>query len=120
DDDEWLPEKLDMQLAIARRSIDKSVVMASRCIARTPRGSYLWPQKEPSASRHLSEYLFCRKGLFQGEGLIATSTLLAPAALLRAVPFRALRKHEDWDWLLRVTSMPGTRLEFCPRPLSIC
>jgi glycosyltransferase involved in cell wall biosynthesis len=120
DDDEWLPEKLDTQLAIARRSIDKSVIVASRFIARTPRGSYLWPQKEPSASQHLSEYLFCRKGLFQGEGLIGTSTLLAPAALLRAVPFRALKKHEDWDWLLRVTNMPDTRLEFCSRPLSIC
>jgi glycosyltransferase involved in cell wall biosynthesis len=120
DDDEWLPEKLDTQLAIARKSIDKSVLVASRFIARTLLGTYLWPQKEPLATRHLSEYLFCRRGLFQGEGLIATSTLLVPTALLRAVPFRALKKHEDWDWLLRVTSMPETRLEFCSQPLSIC
>ncbi len=120
DDDEWLPEKLDTQLAIARSSTDKSVIVAARCIARTPYASYLWPQKEPSASRHISEFLFCRKGLFQGEGLIATSTLLAPAALLRAVPFHDLKKHEDWDWLLRATSMPGTRLDFCPQPLAIC
>ncbi len=120
DDDEWVPEKLDTQLATARRSTGKSVVVASRCIARTPHADYLWPQKDPTASRHLSEFLFSRKGLFQGEGLIPTSTLLASAALMRAVPFHDLKKHEDWDWLLRVTCMPGTRLEFCPQPLAIC
>jgi glycosyltransferase involved in cell wall biosynthesis len=120
DDDEWLPEKLDTQLAILQGATDKPVIVASRIIAQTPHRSYLWPQKEPSANRPLSEYLFCRKGLFQGEGMIATSTLLAPAALLRAVPFRDLKKHEDWDWLLRAVSIPGTRLEFCSQPLSIC
>jgi hypothetical protein len=36
------------------------------------------------------------------------------------VPFQdGLRKHQDWDWLLRSVALPGTGIEFVEEPLAI-
>lgn len=51
---------------------------------------------------------------------MATSSIVAPKALLLAVPFRHLKKHQDWDWVLRATMEPGVGVEFCDEPLSVC
>jgi len=61
-----------------------------------------------------------RSGLFQGEGLLQTSTLVARRADLLSVPFLAgLRRHQEWDWLLRALPLPGWGLEFVETPLCI-
>jgi hypothetical protein len=68
----------------------------------------------------LSEYLFVRNTLFQGEALIQTSTILTAKALLEKVPYRSsMQKHDDWDWLLRAISEEGVGIEFVPEPLSV-
>jgi hypothetical protein len=68
----------------------------------------------------LSEYLFVRNTLFQGEGVIQCSTILTAKELLQNVPLRSSAdRHEDWDWLLRASSQEGVGIEFVPKPLSI-
>src|SRR5271155_855199 len=119
DDDEWLPEKLVKQVAQANASKHRQPIISSRVVARAPKCDYIWPRRLPRINEHIAEYLFNRGGLFQGEGLIATSSILAPKALLLAVPFRHLRKHQDWDWVLRATMQPGVGVEFYDEPLSI-
>lgn len=121
DDDEWLPRKLEVQLEMAGRSHYASPIVASRFIARTPRGKFVWPRRLPERSEPLGDYLMVRRGLFQGESWIGTPMLLARRDLLRRVPFQSdLRVHEDWDWILRAETSEEAGLEFVPEPLSIC
>lgn len=106
DDDEWAPEKLQTQVAMATRSKVQYPVIACRVAAVTPEGqSFRWPKRRPMTGQHLSDYLLVRDTLTQGEGLITTSMILAPRELLIKVPFKAgLRRHQEWDWLLRASA----------------
>ena len=120
DDDEWLPQKLERQIEVARRSQYEFPIVASRLTARSPKGDYLRPTRFLSLSEPISEYLLARNSLFQGEGLIQTSVLLTKKKLLQKIPFRTdLQRHQDWDWLLRVNNLAGVGIEFVPEPLAI-
>jgi glycosyltransferase involved in cell wall biosynthesis len=115
DDDEWLPGKLAAQLAAARASPHELPIVSCRLLARPAGAEFLWPARAPAAGEELSEYLFLRRSPFTGEGLVQTSTILAPRELALAVPFRReLRRHEDPDWLLRAAAQPGAAVEFPP------
>ena len=120
DDDEWLPQKLELQIAAATRSQFEFPIVASRLTARSPKGDYIRPTRFLSLSEPISEYLLARNSLFQGEGLIQTSVLFITKKLLQKVPFRTdLQRHQDWDWLLRVNNIAGVGIEFVPEPLAI-
>jgi glycosyltransferase involved in cell wall biosynthesis len=118
DDDEWMPEKLARQVVVARASTHKYPIVATALIARSPLADFHWPRKTPTFP--LCEYLFVRDSLFQGEGVLQTSTWLTSKELLLKVPFtRGLRRHQDWDWILRAAKTTGTGLEFINEPLAI-
>ena len=118
DDDLWLPEKLESQFEIARTSKCSDPIVSCKVIARTPGGEVVWPRKLPTEP--LSEYLLARDSWTQGEGLLQTSTLLTTRRLLQRVRFQeGLRRHQDWDWLLRAACQPGTKIEFVNEPLAV-
>jgi glycosyltransferase involved in cell wall biosynthesis len=113
DDDEWVPRKTESQLAIALNSRYSVPIVSSRIIARSPAADYVWPRRLPSIGEPVGDYLFARKALFQGEGLLATPTLFTTRKLLLEVPFRNdLKKHQDWDWILRAARHKGVGIEF--------
>jgi glycosyltransferase involved in cell wall biosynthesis len=118
DDDEWHPAKLAKQLALAQTSSAQSPIVATQLIARTPKGDFLRPRRFPRSDEAISDYLLTRRSWFQGEGLVQTSVIFTKRALLIAVPFQQIPKHQDWDWLLRVMSHPGVELSFIPEPLA--
>jgi glycosyltransferase involved in cell wall biosynthesis len=113
DDDEWLPQKLQIQLDTARRSRYRLPIITCRVIARTQHGDVVRPRRNLTQGEALSEYLFCRTRLLGGEGLILPSTLLAPRDLLRDIRF-AYRgtPFEGSDWLLRAMEREGVGVEF--------
>jgi hypothetical protein len=118
DDDEWLPHKISRQIELTQCSAAKSPIVSGQAIVRTRGKELVWPRKAPFTP--ISEYLFSRKSWSFGEGLLLTSTLLAPRALLLEVPFTSgLRKHQDLDWVLRALTRPGANIEFIPEPLAI-
>ena len=120
DDDEWLPQKLELQLELAYRSSYTLPIISSRFFAQTSDGEVIWPRRLPFPSESIDEYLFVRNSLFRGEALIVTSTLLIKKELLERVPFnKDLSRHEDWDWLIRVGVLPGVGIEFVPEPTAI-
>lgn len=119
DDDEWLTHKLERQLAEARSIGGTSPIVSSQVIARSPSADYIWPRNVRVGEQPISEYLFVRRGATQGEALLQTSTLLARRSLLMDVPFRGLKKHQDWDWVLRAAHHPGVALVIVPEPLAI-
>lgn len=118
DDDEWMPAKLERQLALARATEDCYPVISCKVIASSPSGQFVWPRRLPSSSEPICEYLFNRKSLFKGESLLQTSTLFAPRTLLEIVPFTSgLKRFQDYDWCLRAAEMEGVQFHFVPEPL---
>lgn len=120
DDDEWLPQKIERQLEVAHQSKYTFPVIASRFFARTSKGEFIWPRRFPNPSEPISEYLFVRNSLFWGEGFMQTSTFFTKRELLMNIPLgNNLSRHEDWDWLLRVSALADVGIEFAAEPLAI-
>lgn len=120
DDDEWLPQKLELQLAAAKSSPYSCPIVSCYLISRTPKGEFKYPRRLPAPEEHLSDYLLARNSFSFGEGLIQTSTIFTKKELLQQVPFQSgLAKHQDWDWLLRVNTLDKVGIEFVPESLAI-
>ncbi len=119
DDDEWLPQKLELQLELAKRSNYKLPVISSRFFAVTPKGKFVWPRRLPNLNEHLSDYLFTRNSLFVGEGFIHTSTLFTKKELFNKISFDdSQHRHEDWKWLLQVSALEDVEIQFVPQPVA--
>ncbi|MGB7190311.1 MAG: glycosyltransferase [Acidobacteriaceae bacterium] len=120
DDDEWLPHKLSRQMVTARQSAALWPVISSRMIVRRPAYDSIAPLRSYDAGRPLSEFLFCRKPLRDGPYAMQTSTLMVRREMMLAVPFRSgLKRHQDWDWLLRAERVPGVEFRVVGEPLVI-
>ena len=118
DDDEWLPGKLAVQLALAATATAPSPVVATRLISRTPRSDTVMPRRLPAPGEPLSEYFTVRRGLFYGDGFIQTSTIMAPTELVRRVPFTVgLRRQQELDWTLRAIRHDDVELLYAAEPL---
>lgn len=120
DDDEWLPEKIEKQLRFAQACACEFPIVSCRVRVHTPRRDYIWPRRLPGPDEPVSEYVLARRGLFQGEGLVQTTMLLAPRELLLQVPFGLEQsRHQEWDWVFRAVHVPGAKLYFVDEPLAI-
>jgi glycosyltransferase involved in cell wall biosynthesis len=115
DDDEWLPDKIAKQVALANAFSSRNRVVVTQYLYRTEGHSdEVWPGHLPRPGEPSSEFLFSSRGGFQ------TSTYLCPRELLLRVPFRpGLIKHQDWDWFLRLAALPDFQLLVVAEPLSI-
>jgi glycosyltransferase involved in cell wall biosynthesis len=115
DDDAWLPNKLERQLAFVS---DCEVALVS-CLNRvvTPAVKYVWPQMIYDESVPVDEYLFDRRSLSQGTGLIQTSSFLLPRALFDKVRFNVESPHEDWEFILRLSKELGVKIRTVPEVL---
>jgi glycosyltransferase involved in cell wall biosynthesis len=121
DDDEWLPGKIESQMALALNSDCGEPVISCRFTARTSAGEYIWPVRLPHKTEAISDYLLVRNGIKRTEGFVATPTILAKRSLLLRVQFSSgLKRHQDWDWVVRVTREPNVRVLFCPEALVTC
>ena len=119
DDDEWMPQKLEKQLALGECSSHRYPVISCKIIGRTPSGDSIYPSREPFLP--FADYAWRHRGLLQTEGSLYCPTLVAPSALFRECPFTSgLRRHQDWDWVIRAFALPGVGLEFVSEPLVIC
>ena len=121
-DDEWLPNKLDIQLRTAQQSTFQDPIVSCRFIKRSETTDVLLPRRLPAPGEPMSEYLFRRTRLFGGEGLVQTSTIFTAKELLQKVPFRSeSRRHDDIDWLLRASMRDDTAVQFVTtfEPLAI-
>jgi glycosyltransferase involved in cell wall biosynthesis len=125
DDDEWLPQKLAIQIDTAQRSTFRYPIVTCRVIVRTDKGHGVWPRRLRGPNEHLSEYLFRQRGLLEGPVLapmVPVPTILTARELLREVPLRDVHRFDDVDWLLRVGASEEVGLESVPtcEPLAIC
>ncbi len=117
DDDEWLANKLERQLAAA--SIEEAVLLTCRCRVITPHASYAWPRCLYDARTPVDEYLWQRRSLFRGEAYLATASYLLPRWLFMQARFGSTRQREDDTLLLRLTKECGARIVMLPDVLVV-
>lgn len=102
DDDEWLPNKISEQIALAlqQECFSTEYFIGGRYLLRSPGAEdQIRPVHLPNDGRHPSEFLLAPGGGFQ------TSVFFAPRCLFLRVPFKAgQNKHQDLDWFLRMCS----------------
>jgi hypothetical protein len=116
DDDEWLPDKLERQLAAAA---GRSVLVSCRARAVTSRGTEIWPRAVYDGRMPIDEYLFDRRSLFRGEAHMNTSSYLLPRALFERTRFGTSRQNEDTTLLLRVSKQAGAPIIMVPETLMV-
>jgi glycosyltransferase involved in cell wall biosynthesis len=120
DDDEWLPEKLQIQLDAVKTSAATALIGTCRIIARTPGRDYVWPRRLPAGDEQIGEYLLARRTLTRGEGSMQTSTFFVRRTVMQAHPFKSLQvKHQDTEWLLRLGRLSGFQVVFVDAVLAI-
>lgn len=117
DDDEWLPNKLERQIAFASEYESVLVSCLSRVV--TPVVTYVSPQVIYDNSTPLDEYLFDRRSLVKGPGFIQTSSYLLPRRLFDRVRFNVQSPHDDWELILRLSKQEGVRIETVPEVLVV-
>jgi len=119
DDDEWLPRKLERQVAEARLLGDGNAILTCRVHAEFGSQRMVWPARRPQAGQHVSEYLIDRPTLMSRPGYVATPTIMVRRDLALAHPFPNDGDHEDWSWLLLLCGEAGARLHFVWEPLVV-
>ena len=117
DDDEWLPNKLEKQIAFASGRAPALVSCLSRIV--TPTATYIWPRVIYDNHTPLDEYLFVRRSLFGGFPIIQTSSYLLPRQLFDKVRFDEECPHDDWGFLLHLSKQVGARIETVPEALVV-
>lgn len=117
DDDAWTADHLAVLLANAPD--DDAWALFSRFQAVTATGTEVWPRRLKPAGEPVADYLFDRRRLFHGEALLHPSTMLCPRQLLLDHPFdEQLRRHQDWDWLIRTEQAAGVSITVLPQTLA--
>jgi hypothetical protein len=117
DDDEWLPGKLDAQVAAAHEILCRGrvPVIGSRVLQRRSDAAEVIPAAVPPrlirCDQAPEDYLFRARKVGASRPVFPTPTILTTRALATAVPWqRSLRRHQDWQWLLEAARHPGVEL----------
>lgn len=118
DDDEWMPGKLEHQLAhVESVGLD---VGASTLLFRGPDavGHKPVPAKLYDESEAVADYLFAGRAMKADRPLLHTSTLLVSREAIQAVNWDpTLALHQDWDLVIRLDDA-GFRIGQSAEPLA--
>ena len=120
DDDEWYPNKVEQQLAILENDPDaENTIVSCRLVVQTNRRWLVLPQKLYDGTEPVSEYLFCRTSSHDHR-LTQSSTLFLSRELCLKAPYDSnLKKHTDYDFVMRANTYHGTKVRMCREPLVI-
>jgi glycosyltransferase involved in cell wall biosynthesis len=121
DDDEWYPNKIEKQLAIAKELPGNRVLVACQYYDEQGTSRLLRPRRFPRPDQAISDFLYSEVSLLGTiEGFPQTSTWFVKRDFLLEVPFRkGLKRNQDTDWVLRALRLPGVNISLVPEPLSI-
>jgi glycosyltransferase involved in cell wall biosynthesis len=122
DDDEWLPRKLSLQVALLQSLPDPArTVVAGRQVYVNPRtgeSSDPGPRKLITPGERIEHYLFRRRPPSLARPSMYTSSLLCSRQLAVKIPWdESLTRHQDWDWLIRLGRIPGSSFAQTAEPI---
>ena len=118
DDDEWIPNKLERQMAMwpAEAGRGDHTLISSGVAITDSTGTVLrtLPDRRLQPGERIPNYLFRRTSLGYGEGFIHPSAIICDRDLVVDEPWDpAVTRHEDWDWLLRVGLRSDVSILMC-------
>ena len=121
DDDEWMTDKIEKQMAVAVTLPVERVVVTCRYIDRMGDVDFVRPRGFPVPGQRISDFLYSGVSILGAmEGFPQTSTWLVSRKFFLEVPFRkGLKRNQDTDWLLQALRLPGVSLAMVPEVLSI-
>jgi glycosyltransferase involved in cell wall biosynthesis len=116
-DDEWLPTKLERQLSLAREQTGSNWLIYTQSEVHTTQASEakqsVMPLRAIGKAERVGDYLFNSKGW------LPTPAMFLPRSLALEIPFNPeLRRHQDYDFLLRLEAY-GCRFLMIPETLVI-
>ena len=113
DDDTWFPDKLRVQMAAAAAHPNKTALVVGSRAVQTITGSSQGaqitgvPANLIRPNEDIAHYLFRRRRAGSRRASFFASAVLAPKSLCSRVKWdESLRRHQDWDWLLRLGQQP--------------
>ena len=114
DDDEWAPEKLERQLALA--AAGKAVIMTrSRVVYAS--SEFIQPTRAYDNLLPIDEWLFDRRTWLKGgQSFLQTSSLMFPREIFAQVRF-GNATHEEWEAIIRAVKQYGYPLLTAEEPL---
>jgi glycosyltransferase involved in cell wall biosynthesis len=116
DDDDWLPTKLERQLALAPAGRPALLMTLFRCIS--PDGDLVKPARLYQGREPIDEWLFDRHSWARGgEGMVQTSALMLPRTLFDHLRFKDTKQHEEWELAIRAVKEHGCEFVIVPEPL---
>jgi glycosyltransferase involved in cell wall biosynthesis len=116
DDDDWLPTKIERQLALAPADRPALLMTLFRCIS--PDGDLVKPARLYKGSEPIDEWLFDRHSWARGgEGMLQTSALMLPRSLFEDLRFKDTKQHEEWELAIRAVKEHGCEFVIVPEPL---
>jgi glycosyltransferase involved in cell wall biosynthesis len=119
DDDEWLPEKIEKQMALIASLANKRAFVSCQFVERSGEHARTYPVRLPSRSESIDEYMCCPRGMRSGGELLQTSTLIVPRGLMVDVPFvRGLKRGQEFIWLVEAGTRGGAAFHVLAEPLS--
>lgn len=123
DDDEWEINKLKHQLEIepGKERQAQAQIVSCQVIQRKP-GSQTSSQSVPryviQDGQSIEDYLFRRRLPSIRRATMYTSTLLVSRDIVERVEWRTqLKRHQDWDWLIRASHEKNVRITQISMPL---
>ena len=112
-DDEWDPQKIELQLAAIKQQADPyHVVCYTQATVVGNDSSYLLPTRGITKGEPVGDYVLCGN-----DGLIQTSSVMLSHELAIAYPFPTDQTiFEDWDLFLRLDN-DGVKWLYLDQPL---
>ncbi len=102
DDDEWMPEKIAIQVVAAQKAGKRALVTVPFIVRHEGGVDRVRPVRKPKSSEHYPAYMFDVGCGYQ------TSTFLCAKEFALSVPFsKGLRGCQDLDWTLRLSQAAG-------------
>ncbi|HCC95762.1 MAG TPA: glycosyltransferase family 2 protein [Flavobacteriaceae bacterium] len=119
DDDEWLPEKIQTQINLAKSKSEDNICIFGAIFTYVKNSEKMFVfSKREFKNERIADYIFNSKFGFRTGGF-QTSTIFAPKSVFQKVPFRRdLPKHQDWTWAIDAENY-GINLLHINKPLSI-
>lgn len=112
-DDEWLPDKIERQLAVVQQRGSDDLVLLGRMIVRGPHGDTIEPPSIKAADVGVGDYLFRQRGIMQ------LGTMLLPARFARALRFEVGQQIcEDWAFCIGLEEA-GAEIVMLEAPLLV-
>lgn len=117
DDDWWAPDSLERRLAtVSGRS---PFFIAGAFVHEKGDDNLVVPRERPprGSISDIASYLVSRRDLTFGRSALQSSTMIVSSDVARAFPWASsLRKHQDWDFALRVLASPDIEFGWFDEP----